>query len=458
KPELEYDLVVSRSTALYAGEEGPQERQVARDVVGRRVRFRRSSRMIDSRKLQWAPRLKYDLHDLETALRLTDEDDAPPVPQEKYDALRYFLQYVFRKNDFWDGQARVVSRLLRGEPAIVLLPTGGGKSLTYQFSGLLLPGVTLVVDPLVALMEDQVDNMMSQGLDRVGQISSILDRNERDEEMEAFGRGERHVLFVSPERLQIQEFRNTLQTLVSEIPVSLAVIDEVHCVSEWGHDFRPSYLHLGRNIERYCTGRDGSPPTLVGLTGTASFAVLTDVQMELGISEEEAIILPKSFDRKELTFHVEKTDADTRDVALNRIRNQIPRDLRSNPQTFFRPQGEKTNGGIIFCPHVNGSLGVVQVARAMGHGNFYSGSKPKHFDGSDWEKHKLRVQRQFKHNELQELVATKSFGMGIDKPNIRYTIHYGIPQSVEAFYQEAGRAGRNGKERWARCYVVYADD
>jgi len=457
-PGASYDLIVSRAAALYVGEQGPLERQQAATVSGRRVRMRRTSRRVDSRTLQWAERLTYDLEDLETALRLQDEDDAPPVPQEKYEALQFFLQQVFRKHDFWDGQARVVSRLLRGEPAVVLLPTGGGKSLTYQFSGLLLPGVTLVVDPLIALMEDQVDNMKSQGIDRVGQISSTLDRDEKQDELEAFGRGERHVLFVSPERLQIPRFRTTLQQLVAEVPISLAVIDEVHCVSEWGHDFRPSYLHMGRNIKRYCALPGATPPTLVGLTGTASFAVLTDVQMEMGIAEEEAIILPQSFDRKELTFHVEQTTADAREASLLSLHRRIPRDVGANPQTFFQPRGDQTNGGIVFCPHVNGSLGVVEIASKLGHGHYYCGSKPKYYKGRDWNTEKLDVQRQFKRNKIQELVATKSFGMGIDKPNIRYTIHYGIPQSVEGFYQEAGRAGRNGKEEWARCYVVYADD
>lgn len=457
-PAGSYDLIVSRAATLFVDEQGPLERRHTATVSGRQVRMRRTSRRVDSRRLQWAQRLTYDLEDLETALRLQDEDDAPPVPQEKYKALQFFLQQVFRKHDFWDGQARVVSRLLRGEPAVVLLPTGGGKSLTYQFSGLLLPGVTLVVDPLIALMEDQVDNMKSQGIDRVGQISSTLDQDEKQDELDAFGRGERHVLFVSPERLQIPKFRSTLHQLVAEVPISLAVIDEVHCVSEWGHDFRPSYLHMGRNIERYCTRPGGKPPTLVGLTGTASFAVLTDVQMEMGIAEEEAIILPQSFDRKELTFHVEQTTAGAREASLLSVHRRIPRDVDANPQTFFQPQGDETNGGIVFCPHVNGSLGVVKIASKLGHGHYYCGSKPKYYKGRDWNKEKLDVQRHFKRNKIQELVATKSFGMGIDKPNIRYTIHYGIPQSVEGFYQEAGRAGRNGKEGWARCYIVYADN
>jgi ATP-dependent DNA helicase RecQ len=459
-PQGDYDLIVSHAHTLLTGEEGALEATLPEGMRGRRVRLRASRSRVDDRRLQWSPPLTYALDDLEDTLRTQGTDDPQPLPEAKLDALRFFLQTLFRLHDFWDGQARVIARLLRGESAVVLLPTGGGKSLCYQFSGLLLPGVTLIVDPLVALMNDQVENLRSLALDRVGAISGMKSSEQKQAEKRALAAGERYFEFITPERLQMPRFRKGLRALVADTPVSLAVIDEVHCVSEWGHDFRPSYLHLGRNIERYCTPPGEDPPTLVGLTGTASFSILTDVQVGMNLREEEAVILPESFDREELVFHVEQVQARRRRAGLKSLHRRLPRLFEKNPQTFFQTKGRDTNGGLIFCPHVNGSLGVVQIASAMGHGHFFCGSTPKSFDGTEdeWNKEKLQTQRDFKHDKIQELVATKSFGMGIDKPNIRYTIHYGIPQSVEGFYQEAGRAGRNGKPRSAHCFILYSDD
>ena len=211
------------------------------------------------------------------------------------------------------------------------------------------------------------------------------------------------------------------------------------------------------NLRKYCSDHDHVTPTVVGLTGTASFAVLTDIQAEMEINDEEAIILPKSFDRPELRFHVEKVQRKDKMSALKRYRHQLPRILNVNPQNFYRPRGNHTNAGLVFCRHVGGELGVSSVAKELGHDNIYAGKEPKSFPG-DWNEHKKSVQSKFIANHIQELVTTKSFGMGIDKPNIRYTIHYSMPESVEAFYQEAGRAGRNGKRDFARCAVLFSDD
>ena len=145
---------------------------------------------------------------------------------------------------------------------------------------------------------------------------------------------------------------------------------------------------------------------------------------------------------------------------MKTFKKELPDALHENPQTFYKTNGDRTNGGIIFCPHVNGSLGVVTVAASLGHNNYFAGRPPKHLDQNipEWNNHKKRVQSEFKRNNIQETVATKSLGMGIDKPNIRYTVHYGLPQSVESFYQEAGRAGRNGKKGYAKCAILYSDD
>lgn len=459
-PDGDYDRILSHSFLLDAGFSGNKERTLFQRMAPNLIRLRHAVGFKTERSLQWCEDLRYDLADVERAVMEQNDDKSQPIPQEKREALLFFLRHIFRKRNFRDGQLRVIARLLQGKASIVLLPTGGGKSLTYQFSGLLLPGMTIIIDPLVALMNDQVDNLKAAGIDLVDSVSSQNDPGTREQILTKIESGRVAFAFITPERLQDQTFRDRLQTVVAKFPVSLAVIDEAHCVSEWGHDFRPSYLHMPHNLQRYCSDADGRKPTLVGLTGTASFAVLADIQLEMQVQDENAIILPRSFDRKELRFEVRKTPRLQKETALKILKEQLPRLLRANPQNFYNLNGERTNSGIVFCPHVNGALGVVDVARQLGHRKFFSGEKPKIFDGDEkkWNLDKKQVQRDFKRNGVQELVATKSFGMGIDKPNIRYTIHYAVPQSVEAFYQEAGRAGRNGKEGYALCSILYSDD
>ncbi|MCX7819853.1 MAG: RecQ family ATP-dependent DNA helicase [Kiritimatiellae bacterium] len=458
-PTGTYDLVLSHSFRLATGWASETERAAQLSPTGQRARLRRAVGSREARALRVADPLRYELEDVESAAT-SDNPSLDEVTTKKTSALRYFLRQLFRKRDFWDGQLRVISRLLQRKHTVVLLPTGGGKSLTYQFSGLLLPGMTLVVDPLVALINDQLENLQSFAIDMIGSISSQTDQVERERSLSDLAEGRLMFLFVAPERLQMRDFRAQLQRAVTRCPVSLVTIDEAHCVSEWGHDFRPSYLHMPLNVQRFCAGPDNRPPTLVGLTGTASFAVLTDVQAELGITDERAVVVPRSFDRKELVFEVKKVRRRDKLQALLQVRRALPQTLGESPETFFELRGRQTNSGIVFCPHVNGPLGVKEVAQRLGHTAIFAGEMPRGFVGdiATWNRHKLAVQHAFKHNRIQELVATKSFGMGIDKPNIRYTIHYAMPQSVEGFYQEAGRAGRNGQHGYARCIVLYSDD
>ena len=446
-PTGDYDAVISHSFLLAEGYAGALNETHFPNHPANLVRLRCAIGLCEERALQRSGSITYDL----------GGDSSQKLPAEKHDALRFFLQLIFRKRDFREGQLSAIARLLQGKPTIVLLPTGGGKSLIYQLTGLLLPGMTIVIDPIVALMNDQVANLRAAAIDLVDFIAGSRKPERKDAVLKAMGVGRLAFVFISPERLQSSAFRRDLRRVVSRVSVSLVAIDEAHCISEWGHDFRPSYLHLPYNLQKHCTGKNGESPTLVGLTGTASYAVLADVQREMRINDEEALVRPRSFDRPELRFEVRRVPKKAKLDELVRLKEGLPHLFAGDPSSFYDPQGDCTNSGIIFCPHVNGPLGVVSVASELRHANYFSGSTPRDFTGN-FEEHKQRVQQDFKRNEAQEIVATKSFGMGIDKPNIRYTIHYTAPQSVEAFYQEAGRAGRNGEAGYARCVILYSDD
>lgn len=375
--------------------------------------------------------------------------------------LQSFLRAIFRKNKFREGQLDAVYNALRGIDSVILLPTGAGKSIIYQLSGLLLPGITIVIDPLVSLIEDQVDGLKRYGITRaIGVSAHTLVGRQRELILSAIERSEYQFMLLSPERLQSPEFRNTLTSLAQGSIINLAVIDEAHCVSEWGHDFRPSYLHLGRNLRQFCKDNSGTPPPLLALTGTASRAVLRDLLSDLNINtgDSSALIRPASFDRKELSYEIRRTNPGGARAVLKGIINTISNDFGLPSEEFFSPSGRHTNSGIIFTKYVNGVDGVGQVSQIINQMIssdvvLFSGKHPKGFSKESWEEDKREFARRFKANKAPVLVATKAFGMGIDKPNIRYTIHYGMPSSLEAFYQEAGRAGRDRKD--AISYIVF---
>lgn len=402
--------------------------------------------------------------------RLRTVQPAPYASGEKADkALLYFLQNIFRKIEFREGQLEILRRAVTLCPVIGLLPTGAGKSLCYQLAALLQPGLTLIIDPLLSLMVDQMDNLSDNFMiDWFGFINSQQSAQEREQSARNMSAGQYLFVYISPERFQNEAFRSNLTHLTQSFPVSYAVIDEAHCVSEWGHDFRTSYLKLGRTIMTYCRHKD-QPPTIIALTGTASYAVLSDVQREIGVDEESAKVYPSNFERKELVFSIDSVPSRRKEFTLIQRIKGLPNAFDA-AETFFTPKGEKTFSGIVFTPHVNGSYGAYPISNALANQlqtqvGFFSGEVPtvkkenKKIPlmlGDEFQKFKVRTQRAFKKNEFPLLVATKAFGMGIDKPNIRYTIHYNIPQSLEGFYQEAGRAGRDGEK--AHCIIIYSDD
>lgn len=386
-------------------------------------------------------------------------------PEDWQEALTYFLQNLFRKVHFREGQAAIIRRALQHKPVVGLLPTAAGKSLCYQMASMLQPGFTIVVQPLRSLMWDQQDNLDALGIHRSTAIMSYAEvtPNEEDRFREegylAIERGFRFFVFISPERFQVPEFRERVRSFVGSQPIPYCVIDEAHCVSEWGHEFRPAYLNLGRLVSNLCVHR-GYRPVFIALTGTASQNVLTDILRELDIRDPAATVVPTSFDRRELNFEVIKVSVENRLTQLKTLLREL---LGYRPG---QPVGSLPSG-LIFTYYVNDrSVGTAylksELLSAFPELNekieLYSGGRPTEFQGNnrDWELRKIELQLQFKRNKTPIFVCTHSFGMGIDKPDIRFTIHAMLPRSLEEFYQQAGRAGRDGNN--SRCILIFTDD
>lgn len=387
-------------------------------------------------------------------------------PQEIEPPLREVLQAVFAKQSFREGQLEALLEIMEGRDCTVLLPTGGGKSLIYQMAGICQPGRTIVVDPLIALIEDQQRSLAEHGIDKVVGISSFqVSQGRLDALLQQVMSGDALFIFVAPERFQQRRFRESIRSLTQATSINLAVIDEAHCVSEWGHQFRSSYLTLGRVLRDVCKDPLGSTPPLLALTGTASRAVLNDVLAQLDISadSERSIVRPASFDRKELVMATRQCRPDESQAVLTGSLRALPSRFGVPATEFYRPQDERTFSGLIFCPHTSGRYGVMELQGAatpvVGFlPAIYSGGSPKVkqkpvYGPGKWELLKREYAESFKSNHVPLMVSTNAFGMGIDKPNIRYVLHYGMPGSIEAYYQEVGRAGRD-QER-AYCLLIW---
>jgi ATP-dependent DNA helicase RecQ len=347
--------------------------------------------------------------------------EAPqPAPRPSLDPSAFpdLLRRSFGIDAFRPGQLEAIEHTLGGRNTLVVMPTGSGKSLIYQFCALAMPDTALVISPLIALMKDQVDRLQSRGI-AATYINSSLSGDEQARRIAQLAAGRWSLVYVAPERLRNQMFLNALR----KARVSLLAVDEAHCISQWGHDFRPDYLHIGavRNML-------GDPVTLA-LTATATTDVQEDIVEQLRLTGAERVIT--GFSRPNLVFHVRLTP-----------------DLHSKMQGIIKVLGVVKGAGIVYV----GTRREADELAATLEGNYKIPSFVYH--GGMEKTQRSLMQDAYLNTENAVMIATNAFGMGVDRPDVRFVVHYNIPGSVEAYYQEAGRAGRDGK--LAQCMLLYA--
>ncbi|MEW6128285.1 MAG: ATP-dependent DNA helicase RecQ [Acidobacteriota bacterium] len=333
---------------------------------------------------------------------------------------REALQTFFGFADFREGQGEVVESILSGENAVVIMPTGGGKSLCYQLPALMLDGITLVVSPLIALMKDQVDSLKTLNIPTTF-INSSLSYSETKKRLSEIRRGVYKLVYIAPERFRSEAFTDAM----SEVQVKLLAIDEAHCISHWGHDFRPDYLRLKKAAELL------GNPQIVALTATATQKVRDDIIAQLGLTNPSIFVA--GFDRPNLHLQVRHPQTEKEKIlAIKQI---------------LKHSG---GSGIIYTAT---RKAVETVAAKLKMADL--SVEAYHAGMTDIER--SRAQEKFMSGECQAIVATNAFGMGIDKSDIRFVIHFQVPGSIEAYYQEIGRAGRDGLD--ADCVLLfnYAD-
>lgn len=330
--------------------------------------------------------------------------------------MRRTLRETFGLDKLREGQAEVIRSVLEGNNTLAIMPTGAGKSLCYQLPSLHLPGTTVVVSPLISLMKDQVDKLREAGLE-AAQLNSALTTEEKDENLEQIQNEKSDFIFVTPERFTDQEFLAELR----QSDINFVVIDEAHCISEWGHDFRPAYLSLGAAVKTL-----GSPPVLA-LTATATPEVITDIEKQLDLGKLR--VVKTGIYRPNIYFEVK------------RVTNE-----REKHEQLIRILNEHDGIGIIYAATVKTVDELTDWLRSF---DF----RVEKYHGRMKASERKQNQDAFMNDDLKAIVATNAFGMGIDKPDIRFVVHYQMPGSLEAYYQEAGRAGRDGEA--ATCSLLY---
>ncbi len=326
------------------------------------------------------------------------------------------LKETFGYDQFRTGQLSVINKVLAHKHALAIMPTGGGKSITYQLPAMMFEGLTLVISPLISLMKDQVDGLNTLGIPATF-LNSTVDGQEQAQRMSDLRHGVYKMLYVAPERLEVPSFFSFVQ----QLPVDLIAIDEAHVLSQWGHDFRPSYL----NILPLLSEIPGNP-AILGLTATATERVRENLQELLGVSDDDTVLTGFARDN----------------LALKIVRNQDKRDYIAK---YLRENADQT--GIIYAATRK------QVDELTAYLNKIGIHAARYHAGLS-EKERQKQQEAFLYDESPVIVATNAFGMGINKPNVRYVIHYSVPGNIEAYYQEIGRAGRDGLP--AEAILLYA--
>lgn len=330
--------------------------------------------------------------------------------------MRRTLRETFGLVKLRPGQAEVIRSVLEGNNTLAIMPTGAGKSLCYQLPSLHLPGTTVVVSPLISLMKDQVDKLEEAGLE-ASQLNSALTTQEHEENLEQIKSEKSVFIFVTPERFTDQKFLGDLR----KREINFVVIDEAHCISEWGHDFRPAYLSLGAAVKTL-----GGPPVLA-LTATATTEVIADIEKQLDLGRLQ--VVKTGIYRSNLHFEVK------------RVTNE-----REKHEELMRVLNEHEGIGIVYAATVKTVDELTDWLKGFD-------CRIEKYHGRMKASDRQRNQNAFMNGELKAIVATNAFGMGIDKPDIRFVIHYQMPGSLEAYYQETGRAGRDGEP--ATCSLFY---
>ena len=328
------------------------------------------------------------------------------------------LKKVFGYDSFRPGQEDIVRRLLAGQDVLAVMPTGAGKSICYQVPALLLPGITIVVSPLVSLMKDQVGALVQAGV-AAAFLNNSLNDNQKALMLRRAREGWYKIIYVAPERLEMPGF----QRFAQERPISMVTVDEAHCISQWGQDFRPSYLRIKAFVDSL-----PSRPVVGAFTATATAHVRDDIREQLALQKPYEVTT--SFDRPNLYFETRRA-----------LPSQKPKEL------LDLVLKEGSNAGIVYC---STTRQVDETARLLQSRGIRAAAYHAKLDADT----RRQNQDDFLYDRVQVMVATNAFGMGIDKPNVRFVIHYNMPKDLESYYQEAGRAGRDGQP--ARCTLLYS--
>lgn len=326
------------------------------------------------------------------------------------------LNHYFGYDEFRSGQKQIIDSILTQHNTLGIMPTGGGKSICYQIPALLNNGLTIVISPLISLMKDQVDALSGYGID-AAYINSSLTETEIRSTMQEAEYGEIKLLYIAPERLEAPSFQRMLQ----RTSVSLVAVDEAHCISQWGHDFRPSYMKISNMMNLFI-----EQPPVIALTATATPEVVSDIQRILNINESQTFI--SGFERENLHFSVVKGE---------KKKTFITNYLRQNP----------TQSGIIYTA-------TRKEADQLYSSLDKQGIKAGKYHAGLTENQRKAAQEAFLFDDITIMVATNAFGMGIDKSNVRFVIHNNLPKNMESYYQEAGRAGRDGEE--SDCFLLFS--